>query len=353
MKAPSLTVPRKRGEEAIRTLSKMKLLNHGLKVASDDRLHIPLNRLPSDDEHKALINELPEAILGEGDFAPRERRPNSLLEALGDKLPPHLLASLPRSMDLIGSVAIIEIPPELEASKKLIGEAVLQIHKNVHIVLAKVGPVTGENRVRDYEAIAGSGSTETIYREYGCIYLLDPTKVYFSPRLSQERMRVAQSVSDGETVLDMFAGVGPFSILIAKTKRNVSIHAADINPEAIKYLRRNIILNRVEERVTPFLGDVREMLATSLVGRFDRAIMNLPERAAEFVPTACQALNPEGGIIHYYTFQSGMKAVDQAEEELRRKVKEAGREVAAVKTSRLVRETAPRTWQVAVDALVR
>lgn len=352
MKAPSLIVPKRRGEEAIRLLSRMKLLNHSLKARSDDRLHIALNRLPSDEERRAIIDELPEAILGEGDFATRERRPKSLLEALGDKLPPHLLASLPRSMDLIGSVALIEVPPELEASKKLIGEAVLQIHKKVNIVLAKAGPVTGETRLRDYEVIAGSGRTETTYREFGCVYILDPTKVYFSPRLSTERMRVAQNVRDGEAVLDMFAGVGPFSILIAKTRQSM-VYAVDINPEAIDYLRRNIIHNRVEGRVAPLLGDVREIVATSLMGRVDRAIMNLPERASEFVSVACQALRSEGGTVHYYSFQKGLDAIDQAEEKLRTKVKDAGREVVEVKESRLVRETAPRTWQVVVDAVVR
>jgi len=353
LKAPSLAVPKSLGEEAIRLLSKMALVNRSLRVASNGRLHIPLNRLPSDEEWQVLGDRLPEARLSERDFSLRKRRPRSLLEALGDKLQPHLLAALPRSMDLIGSVAIVEIPPELEASKRLVGEAVLQIYKKVRIVLAKAGPVAGETRLRDYEVIAGSGDTETTYREFGCLYVLDPTKVYFSPRLSQERMRVAQSVRSGEAVLDMFAGVGPFSILIAKTKRNVTVYAVDINPEAINYLRRNIALNKVEDHVTPLLGDVREIVAMSLVGKAGRVIMNLPESAAEFVSTACQALGPDGGVIHYYTFQRGMNTVEQAEEEFREKVDEAGRGVEAIEASRLVRETAPRMWQVVIDAMVR
>jgi len=353
MKAPSLTVPKRRGEEAIKLLTKMKLLNHTLKVAGNERLHIPLNRPPTNEEHRALAKELPEAELNEEDFQPHIRKPRTLFEALEDRLPPHLQANLPKAMDIIGTVAIIEIPPELEPSKKLIGEAVLEINRNVQTVLAKAGPVTGENRVRDYEVIAGTGETETTYREFGCTYLLDPTKVYFSPRLSTERMRVAQSVRDGETVLDMFAGVGPFSILTAKTRRNVTVYAVDINPEAVKYLTKNIALNKVEDHVTPIQGDVKDIVTKSLMGRVDMAIMNLPERAPEYVPTACQALRSEGGIIHYYTFQKGVDAIREAEEELRRKVEEAGRGIMEIRASRLVRETAPRMWQTVVDAVIR
>jgi tRNA (guanine37-N1)-methyltransferase len=331
----------------------MKLLRRDLRVTGGEILDFPLTRIPIGPERIVLLNELPEGILGEKDFARRPSRPKSLPEALGDRLPSHLLPSLPKSMDVIGAVAIVEIPPELEEVKRLVGEAVLKVNRNVHTVLAKVGPVTGETRVRGYETIAGKEDTETSYKEFGCTYILDPRKVYFSPRLSQERMRVAQGVRNGEAVLDMFAGVGPFSILIARTRRNVTVYAADINPDAVTYLTRNIVLNKAENSVIPLLGDAREIVERSLKGRVDRTIMNLPDRASEYLPTACLALRPEGGVIHHYSFQHGIDALKRAEDEVKTGVEAAGRRVIDVKASRLVRETAPNTWQTAVDALVR
>ncbi len=352
MKTPSLITSKISGEQAIKILMRMRLLNRDLIIISNEKLHFPLNRPPTEEELQTIVCGLPESKIGEQDFTSKDRKPRSLLEALKDKLPPHLLENLPKSMDIIGSVAIIEVPRELEESKRLVGEAVLKINRNVEVVLGKAGPVAGQIRVRDYEIVAGYGDTETTYREFGCIYRLDPTKVYFSPRLSLERMRIAQNVRSNEMVLDMFAGIGPFSILIAKTTRNVSINAVDINPEAVKYLRHNIVLNKVEKRVTPFLGDVKTIVDLVLKERVDRTIMNLPEHASEYVSTACQAIKPEGGIIHYYSFQKGTNALEQAVTELGQKIREAGRDITEIKASRLVRETAPRMWQVAVDAAI-
>ena len=353
MIASSLTLPKRFGEQAVSALSKMKLLRRDLKIGGGDMLDFPLTREPRDRERLVLLSELPGGILGEKDFVPKPSRPRSLLEALDNRLPSNLLTSLPKSMDIIGAVAVVEIPPELEEVKRLVGEAVLKVNRNIHTVLAKVSPVTGETRVRDYETIAGKEDTETSYKEYGCTYILDPRRVYFSPRLSQERMRVAQGVHNGEVILDMFAGVGPFSILIAKTRRNVTVYAADINPHAVAYLTKNIALNRAENSVVPLLGDVKEIVERSLTGRVDRTIMNLPDRASEYLATACLALRPEGGIIHHYSFQHGVDVLDRAREEVTTEVEAAGRKVVDVKALRRVRETAPNTWQTAVDALVR
>ena len=93
--------------------------------------------------------------------------------------------------------------------------------------------------MRDYELIGGSGNTETVHREYGCVYNLDISKVYFSPRLSYEHYRVASQVQEEEIVIDMFAGVGPFSILIAKNHEHVKVYAIDLNPEAVKVAPRS------------------------------------------------------------------------------------------------------------------
>ena len=113
---------------------------------------------------------------------------------------------------------------------------------------------------------------------------------------------MASLVQEGETVVDLFAGVGPFSILIAKKNPKVKVYAVDLNPEAVELLKVNVRVNRVENRVFPILGDARQITSTKLKGVADRVIMNLPETAIDFVDAACQAIKPEGGVIHFYAF---------------------------------------------------
>jgi len=352
-KAYSLKIPKKLGEDSIRLASKLGILNKDLKVESEDEyLYIPLIRKPIS-EIEELTRTLGNYEILIREFPRRFKAPHRAFDAAANKLPPHLLASFPRAIDVIGEVAIVEIPPELEDYKKIVGEAVLQAHRHVRTVLAKSGAVKGVKRLREYEVIAGSGRTETAHREHGCIYYLDVKKVYFSPRLSFEHLRVASQVIAGETVIDMFAGIGPFSILIAKMHRNVKIYSIDINPEAVRYLERNVIANRVLDKVVPILGDSREVIHERLRGVADRVIMNLPEKADEYVDAACEAIKLEGGIIHYYRFMRGEAPIKKAERELAEAVKEAGREMLQTLASRRVREVAPGRWQIAIDVRIR
>jgi len=272
-----------------------------------------------------------------------------LSEALKGKIPEKLLAKVPRSLDLIGHVAVVEIPRELEPYASLIGETLMRMHRHIETVLAKVGPVEGEHRIRRFKLIAGKPETETLHREHGCLFRLDVGKVYFSPRLSFEHARVAGLVRPGETVLDMFAGVGPFSILIAKRSRNVRVYAVDANSEAYRYLYENVRLNKVEDRVTPVLGDIRKVAKTKLGRlRFDRIIMNLPEKAYRYLAEACLLAKPEA-TIHYYCFAGGQSPEDEALKSLKENLASLKIEDCRVLKVRLVREVAPRIWQVAVD----
>jgi tRNA (guanine37-N1)-methyltransferase len=144
--------------------------------------------------------------------------------------------------------------------------------------------------------IAGDRSTETVHREYGMIFKMDVSKVFFSPRLATERDIVARQVRPGETVIDMFAGIGPFSIMIARTRQPEVVYAIDANEDAIGYMEENIALNKVAT-VRPVLGDARTEIAK--LGKADRIIMNLPHSAREFLGDALDALK-HGGIIHFY-----------------------------------------------------
>jgi tRNA (guanine37-N1)-methyltransferase len=273
------------------------------------------------------------------------------MECLKDELAPNLLVSLPHSMDIIGDIAIIEIPDELQPHEGIIGKAILSTHKNVETVLAKASPVEGEFRTRQFQLIAGENKTITTHKENGCQYFLDITKAYFSPRLSNEHKRIANLTKESEMVVDLFAGVGPFVILIAKTHSNVKVYAVDANPDAITFLKKNVRLNRVENKVYPMLGDAKKIAEQHLVGIADRVIMNLPEKAIEFVEPACKTLKPKGGNIHFYCFMSDRSSLENNKDDLINSVEKAGRKITTI-SSRLVRSTAPHQWQVAFDAKV-
>ena len=280
-------------------------------------------------------------------------RPQRLVDLLAGKLPSPLMKKVPRAIDFVGDIAIIEVPPELEAYKKAISEALLKAHKNVCTVLEKTGIVDGVYRLREFTFLAGIEKTETMHREHGCVYQVDLAKTYFSPRLSYEHDRVASQVTENEFVIDMFAGVGPFSILIAKRIEGVRVHAIDINPAAVVSLRRNVALNRVTKKVTPLLGDVREVIKAKFANSADRVIMNLPKAANTYVNVACDALKPTGGIVHYYDLVGTPNPLETARVRLAEEVSYANREVTKILSTRRVRETAPFKWQVVVDARIQ
>ncbi|MEM3626522.1 MAG: class I SAM-dependent methyltransferase family protein [Candidatus Bathyarchaeia archaeon] len=349
-----LKLPKKHGEEAIILVNNLKIFNRELQIQRNNVfIYIPLIRQPSEKELELLRGQFSDFEILTYLFPERKRQAKTFIELLEDKLPPHLLASLPRSIDFIGDIAVIEVPPELKTYKTLLGEAVLRTYKNVRTVLAKAGAIAGTFRIREYDVIAGEMKTETIHKEYGCLYHVDLAKAYFSPRLSYEHRRVASLVQNGETVIDLFAGVGPFAILIAKNLKNVKVYAIDINPHAIEFLKKNIRLNKVEGKVHPILGDARQVIKEKVLKLADRVIMNLPEKSLEYVDVACEAIKPEGGIVHFYGFISASQTLESMISHFTSAIEKCGRKVEKILFSRLVRATAPHEWQAVLDAKIR
>jgi tRNA (guanine37-N1)-methyltransferase len=351
---PCLRIPKALGEKAIRLVRGLNLFNRELRVQQvEDYLCIPLNGEPLPAEIKELKRNLPKFEISTHRFHAHAKRLLKLVDVLEETLPPHLLASVPHAIDFVGDITIIEIPPELESHKKIIGEAILKTHKRVNTVLAKSGAVEGVYRLREFEVIAGVEKTATIHKEYGCMYYVDLAKAYFSPRLSHEHNRIASQVKEGETVVDMFAGIGPFSILIAKKRENVQVYAIDVNPDAVEFLKRNIAVNRVEKKVMPILGDIRQVVREQLIGVADRVIMNLPEKALKYVDVACKAIKSEGGIMHYYEFTNAPDPLETSRIRLTEAISQTNRNVKKILLAKVVRATAPFTWQVVVDAEIQ
>jgi len=349
-----LRLARSRGESALKALRESQLLDRGFKISQNgDQLLIPILRSPSEAELSALKEQIGEFQMITATPGRVPSRPRTIFEALKDRLPPHQLASLPRSIDIIGDVAVVEIPEELRGSEKLVGKAILETNRSLRTVLAKAGPISTKKRLRSHRVIAGSEITETTHTEYGCIFRLDVTKVYFSPRLSFEHERVASHVRENEIVVDMFAGVGPFAIHIAKRRKTAHVYAIDVNDDAVRYLQQNILLNRVNDMVTAIKGDARAIIQNRLVGKSDRVIMNLPAEAVSYVDAACLGIRPEGGIIHYYTFAEDPDPLERANKEFLEAVLKTGRKPEKDVSSRVVKGTSPHEWQVAIDCFIK
>jgi len=349
---PYLKVPRKQGENVRRSLIELKLLATDLRIISEEEhLLIPLLRQPINEESEALRRQSNTIEFGTGEFQ-EEAKPVTMLDLLEDRVPPHVLAGMPKSLDIIGHVAVVETTAELQPYKALIGEAVLAANKTVRTVLAKTGPIGTQYRLRQFEILAGEDRTETLYIEHGCRYLLDLRKVYFSPRLSYEHDRVSRLVNEGEKVVDMFAGVGPFSILIAKRRSLIQVYAIDLNPEAVKYLEENVRLNRLRGKVTALLGDCRSVICQRLRSVADRVIMNFPSHSFDYVDSACYALKPTGGVIHLYTFSDEQSPFENLKCRLEESVSSAGRSVKEISCMRTVKAVAPYRLQVVADAVI-
>jgi len=259
-------------------------------------------------------------------------------------------AELYSAFDQIGNIIIVRIPDSLISKKKLIGETLLQ---NVHpakSVFYQATPVEGDFRTRNLELLAGEDSTETEYREYGCRFKVDVEKAFFSPRLSTERDRIAQMVQEGETVVNMFGGVGMFSIIAAKSKK-CTVYNIDLNPYAAKLCDENIKMNKkLAGKVISIHGDAKQVIKERLQCTGDRTLMLLPERSDEFLESAIDATK-SGGIIHYYSHQHADKGQDVIEASKRHYLS-----VSPVKSDiiggRMVRAVGPRYYQTVVDVRI-
>ena len=274
--------------------------------------------------------------------------PKSLREALKGRLTDDELSQLGRAFDIIGDIAVIKLPESLLAKRRMIGEALMQVHQHIRTVLRQVGAVRGEFRTRELEVIAGEPRTETVHREAGCLFKVDLARAYFSPRLAHERSRVASLVRPGEVVTNLFAGVGCYSIVIAKRSRAAKIYSIDKNPVALEYANENIRTNKVGDRVVLMLGDAREVVERELKEEADRVLMPLPELAREFLDVAMLALKPEGGIIHFYDFGAEPEPFRESFEFVSSFAKNKGKSVELL-NSRIVRSYATRVYHVVLD----
>jgi len=222
----------------------------------------------------------------------------TLKDLLRNDLSASELGLLKRSFDQIGSIAQLEIPDELKGREKIIARKVLDNFKNVETVVKKDSKTLGEYRIRSVKFLAGERTTETIHKENGIRLKLDLNKVFFTPRLSNERLRVLNTVKKGDVVADLFCGVGPYAVLIAKFSKCRKVVANDLNKDAYDYLVENVKLNKVGGGVEAFNKDAREFNIKA-----DKLIMNIPKFSSSFLDVAFRNVK-KNGRVYYYTFAS-------------------------------------------------
>ena len=259
-------VEKEYGQETINKLRNLNLINNKYRISSDTGyVYIPVTEKIDDYEiveRDALISS---------------------------RMEPERVSF---SYDIIGNIAIIK-GKSVEEARYLAG--FLKRRKNIKTVYLDLG-IEGEFRTRNLKLLYGEPVYRTLYHENGIRMNVDVSRAYFSPRLASERLRIAKEVTDGENIIDMFAGIGPFSLLIAKNKK-CKIVAIDKNPDAIELMNENIKLNKIKGTINTITGDSR----TSLSGYsgMDRIIMNLPHDSINFIHEAMDATGT-GGIINYY-----------------------------------------------------
>ena len=271
-------------------------------------------------------------------FAPK----SDLFELLKNKIPKELWDYIPRRYKIVGDVILIKIPKELEEYKKLIGETLLKVHRRCKSVWRDLGK-EGMMRKPKVELIAGEGS-ETVHRENGCLFKLDVTKVMFSVGNQGERMRVVKLVGEDEIVVDMFAGIGYFTIPIAVHTKARRIYAIEINPDSYHYLLENVEINNVEN-VIPILGDSMHVTPEGVA---DRVIMG-HINCHEFLPKAIKALKGDGYVHYHETVPEVI--LERPIERVKRACELLGREV-KIEGFRKVKNYSPGVVHVVVDAYI-
>ena len=282
-------------------------------------------------------------------------RKHGLLNLLKDKLSPEELRLVCQSYDIISDIAIIRVPEKLKGESAIIAEALMGLHKHVRAVWRQSGAVGGEFRLRGLDHVAGEKRTVTTYKEHGCVFRVDLLNCYFSPRLAYERMRIAQLIEPDEVIVNMFAGVGSFSIIIAKHSQSERVYSIDVNPMAFAYMQENVLFNHAVNRVIPLKSDAKTVIMERLQNTADRVLMPLPEKAYEYLDYAVAALKPNGGWIHYYAFEHIRKdenPIEKVKTKVSRKLSRLGIDF-ALPFGRVVRDTGPRWQQVVVDIQIR
>lgn len=336
-----ICVPLNQAEKMRKILSKKKLIRKDLKfIKTIDCIYIPLKAKSSNE------NNLAYKIIKKK-FEKHNIITNNYKEALNNIVDKKLLKQLPSSYDIIGNILLIKLPANLHKYKVEVGKSLLHSNPNIKTVCL-IDSLKGEFRTRNIEFIAGEKCTKTVHKEYDLKFYLDIEKTYFSPRLATERKRITDLVKPGEIIVDMFTGVSPFSIMIAKYSEPKLIIAIDKNKDAIEFAQQNITINKVLDKIEVINVDAKEIpnILKHHNIKADRIIMNLPFSAHIFFSEALRLINKKS-IIHFYDITKEEK-IDTILKDLEKRAKE-NKVVLTNMDVKKIKTYAPREFYICVD----
>jgi tRNA wybutosine-synthesizing protein 2 len=275
---------------------------------------------------------------------------HQLQEKFSRTLDAHQKELLPSSFQRLGHVVILRLKPELLAKKELIGEAALTLIPGIKTVCLNTGKIDSEFRQPKVEYLCGEENTKVVHTEHGCQFAFDVTKLMWSMGNMNERKRMYEMVKEGEVVVDFFAGIGYWSIPIAKHAQPKHVYSIDANPDSIASLRENQKLNKIpKERMTIIHGKCEEV-SSSLGKIADRIILGyLPAPVFALAP-AFHTFKPEGGIMHY----EGVCEEGKYEEllnDVREQGTSLGWEIELIHAQQ-VKSVGPRKWHYVLDIRV-
>ncbi len=262
---------------------------------------------------------------------------------------------MPISFEILGEIVIINKFSDGD-DLYAFSEMMLKKYKKVRTVVTQISKVEGKERTRKFKVIIGDNNLETLYKEYGLRFYLDPSKVFFSPRLKFERQRIANSTKNGEIVLNLFAGVGPFSIAIAKKNPLSLIYSIEVNPFAYRYLIKNIQVNKCNNNVIAYFGDAFILGKSLFKNKVNRVLTPLPMVSDKILPVACDALYKGKGTIHWEISsyvkknKSERNLIQIAEKQLEKATINCHEKYnIQISSSRIIRTLSPNISHIAVD----
>lgn len=336
----TLKVPLKKAEFVKRFLINKRLFNKNYAIVKDDKfIYFPVtnkNGLKKSFPFVIFINKKSKKFKN---LSPRE--------ALQRILSKRELQLLGTSFDIVGKILILELPRELTKKEKQVAKAFLNF-KNIKTIVKKQGPHTGDLRLQKYKVLAGIRNKETIHKENNVRIKLNIEKMYFSPRLATERLRIAKQVKPGEEVIVMFSGCCPYVLVIAKNSKPKLVYGIEINKKAHAYALENMKLNKLGN-VKLFNGDVRNVLP-KLNKKFDRIVMPLPKTGENFLSLTLKFIKNKG-VIHFYDFS---KEEDFPEATIKKIRCVCGKMNKSFKILKCVKcgQYAPKEFRICVDFVV-
>lgn len=276
------------------------------------------------------------------------KKPNNLKEALKNKLTKKESIFAPKAFDTFGNIAVIEIPKELEKKKSLIGKTLIEVQPRFETICSIEGNHEGEFRVQKVKVIAGKKNLIANYKESGVTLRVPLGKVFFSPRLGTERLRIANDIKEDEVVGCWFSGVGPYPIVFAKNSKMNQAVAIELNPVAHKYAIENAQTNKCSDKIIFIKGDVKKIYK-KFKKAFDRIAMPLPHTGYQFLDEAFYCIK-EKGIIHFYEIVE-KEDFKLPKSQIREAAKKQKRKIRIISKKR-VRQFSPSKEQVVFDIKV-